>query len=363
MELAANLSHHVPVTFISFRALYPRWCYPGGDLNDDSTFPSLDIRQMNVQRTLDWYNPLGWMLTALRIRSDVVHFQYWSLPLAPVYAVMSLVLRWRRVKVVVTIHNVRSHESGALYTFATKQLCRLADRCIVHVDCNAQTAITALGIHPANIRRISMGVMTYLNAQQVDRQTARARLHLPQTAPLVLCFGAIRPYKGIDVLLCAFRQLVHRVPDAILLIAGKPWINWEPYRRMIETYGLQQHVRTFLEYINTSDVSYFFHATDVIVLPYTHFDAQSAVGTAALAFAKPMVVSDVGALPELVKHARWRVPPGDSKALSSALADLLTNQDLRKQASHDAEAIASTMSWDRIAEQTVDLYRDASISQ
>ena len=104
--------------------------------------------------------------------------------------------------------------------------------------------------------------------------------------------------------------------------------------------------------------SHRFLAADLVVLPYTHFDAQSGVGAIALAFAKPMIVTTVGALPELVRDPRCRVPPGDINTLADRIVQMLTEKDFRQQATSDSVAIAKSLSWDKIAKETILLYRE-----
>jgi glycosyltransferase involved in cell wall biosynthesis len=356
LELARSVAKSVPVEFISFRFMYPRFLYPGGDLRDDETFPAVESPRLNIQRVLTWYNPLGWIMTAVRIKSDVVHVQHWSLPLVPVLLVILLVLRTRRLPVVLTIHNVLPHERGRLHAWGTRLLCHLADACILHSEENVQMAETYLRVPKNKIECIAHGVLSFFNDGGGNRHEARKRLGIPGDVPVVLCFGAVRSYKGIDVLLRSFSTVLRRLPHAILVVAGQLWVDWAPYRELIEQEGIDESVRTFLKYIDSADVKHFFLASDLAVLPYTHFDAQSGVGMAALAFATPMIVTTVGALPELVKDPRCRVPPNDVESLAERIVMGLTDEGFRRDATADAEEIAKTSSWDCIAQETVALY-------
>jgi glycosyltransferase involved in cell wall biosynthesis len=358
MELARNVSARLPVEFLSFRSMYPRWLYPGGDLRDDPTFPDLEVKGLTIKRVLDWYNPLGWVLAAARIRTEIVHLQHWSLPLAPVLLSMLGVLKGRRIGTVVTLHNVQDHGRGLFYSWATRLICRLADRCVVHSEQNARTAVEALGVPPEKIRRIRLGVHSFYSDGQGDPLLARQRLGLPRHAPVALFFGAIRPYKGLGVLLEAFSQVQARLPEAVLVIAGKLWMDWAPYERLVARVNGGKNVKTFLHYVETSQVKYFFEAADLVVLPYTHFDAQSAVGATALAFSKPMIVSNVGALPELVKDPRCVVAPDDADALGERLLSALMDEDFMEKAAADAAEKGREHSWEEIAEDTVGLYRE-----
>ena len=97
-------------------------------------------------------------------------------------------------------------------------------------------------------------------------------------------------------------------------------------------------------------------ASDAVLLPYHHFDSQSGVGTTAVAFEKPMIVSDTGGLPDLVADRRWVVRPGDPAALAAAMADCLQTPGALDRLAADAAAIRRTLSWSHIAKKTRAVY-------
>jgi glycosyltransferase involved in cell wall biosynthesis len=357
LDLALSVSCRAPVEFVTFKSLYPRFLYPGGELKDDATFPAIAGPGLTVRRSLTWYNPAGWLIEGVRIRADVLHAQHWSLPLAPIYFTVLLLAKLRGVKVVLTLHNVRSHERSRLYGWTTRALCRLADRCVVHSEPNYRVALRELRLPENKLRRIRAGVPRFLNDGPEDRAAARQALGLPADGPVVLCFGAIRPYKGIDVLLRAFARAVSEVPSATLLVAGQSWGGWKPLQDLADRLGVAGCMRTHLKYIPTDKVKTYFHAADLCVLPYTHFDGQSGAGLAAMAFGKPMIVSDVGGLPELVSDPRCVVPPNDADALAGRIAECLKDPHRLARMRDDAAELARSFSWDRIAEESVALYK------
>jgi glycosyltransferase involved in cell wall biosynthesis len=187
---------------------------------------------------------------------------------------------------------------------------------------------------------------------------ARQTLGVPLDAPTALFFGSIRPYKGLDVLLRAFAKVRDRVPNAQLIIAGRPWENFDAYQRIIEEFGLSDRVRIFLGYIPTEEVKLYFSAADLVVLPYRSFAAQSGVGLTAAAFGKPVVVSRVGGLPDLQGDARWVVEPNDPSSLADAMALALENREELERQSAAARRRCEEMSWEDIAERTLAVYRD-----
>ena len=346
----------VEVEFIDFISLYPPRLYPGGDpldrIADRPTF-----QRAHLRRLLAWYNPISWLWAGLTLRGAVVHAQWWSFILAPVYLTVLALARLRGRKVVLTLHNVRPHEGGAWQRWLYRSVFRLAHHFIVHSQRNAET-LTA--IYPAAAGRVGIiphGLLSVREMRDLSKQEARRQLGLALDRPVILFFGNIRPYKGLDVLLQAFRRVLDQGQEATLVIAGQPWDDFAPYRRLIEQSALDGHVRTWLEYVPEERVEAFFAAADLAVFPYTHFDSQSGAATLALSFGVPILVSDVGALPELVDDPRAVVPANDPVALADGIRAILTDDALRNKLATDARRIASQLDWGTIAQRTAELYR------
>ena len=172
--------------------------------------------------------------------------------------------------------------------------------------------------------------------------------------PVVLYFGVVREYKGVDVLLEAMRH----VPDAELWVVGRPLgVSMERLRRLAPA----GRVRFVDRYVSDAELPAFFRRADVVALPHRSVD-MSGVLFVGLAFGKAMVMSDVGGFSELAgEHGAGRlVPPGDPEALGTALAELLGDRaERRALEERAASAAAGPYSWDRIAERTLDVYREA----
>jgi glycosyltransferase involved in cell wall biosynthesis len=356
-ELALSVSRLVPVEFVSFKAIYPRFLYPGGDTTDE-TAPLPAAERLTVRRSLAWYNPLGWAAEGLRVRADVIHAQHWSLPLVPVYWTVLALAKRRGARVVLTIHNTAPHANSRAFVPALRALCRLADCCILHSEHCRRQAVEQLGVPPQKARLIRPGVGPAPPGAGADKAAARRRLGLPADAPVVLCFGAIRPYKGVDVLLRAFARALDAMSEARLVIAGKPWVDWRTYQGLIDELGIGGRVHAFPRFIPQAEVPGFFAAADVVALPYTRFDSQSGVGMEALGYGKPLIVTGLGGLAELVSDARFVVPPGDAEALADRLALCLREPAVRELMRAEAAERARDFSWDRAAAQTVSLYKE-----
>lgn len=342
------------VDVIGFSSIYPRFAYPGGEPNEAAAqTPAFD--GVCVRNMLSWYNPISWLRGGFAIKADVVHAQWWSYALAPVYVTVLGLARLRGKRVVLTVHNVEPHEGGIMKRALNRAVFRFGQAFIVHSEQNRQTLQRMLGGDASRISVLPHGVLDTPRTG-MSRAAARMRLGVPGDAKMLLYFGHIRPYKGVDVLLRAFADVVRAEPAAMLVIAGKPWGDWTRYGRLIDELGIAGSVRLHLDFVPTPEIESYFVATDAVVLPYTHFDAQTGVGTRALPFGRPLIVSDTGGLPELVIDRAMVVPPGDPAALARVIARVLGDAALRERLSADSLVVAKTLGWARIAAQTIAVY-------
>lgn len=351
---ALNSLPDTDIEFIGFRSLYPRRLYPGGEIVD-RTARALDLLGVRVRTLLSWYNPISWVWAGLTCRGRVVHAQWWSYILAPIYIVLLSLAKLRGRRVVLTLHNVTPHETASWRRLMNRLVLWLPDRFIVHTEQNKERLLASLRRDRCRVSVIPHGTLRVPRTGLTQDQ-ARAKLGLVPGCRAVLFFGHIRPYKGLDTLLRAFRLVCDRVEGAFLVVAGVPWADSEPLDRLVGELGLEGRVLMSLEFVPEEDVEAFFVASDLVVLPYTHFDAQSGVGTLALFFEKPLVVTEVGGLPELAGDARAIVPPGDAETLARAIVQVLEDAELRAKLRDESRRRARRFEWERVAASTRELY-------
>ena len=286
----------------------------------------------------------------LRLRrrggADVVHYQWLTLEALDAF------LLSRSAPTVFTSHNVLRRGEGRLRELAARLVARRTDALIAHTRAGARQLSERFGADPARVRVIPHGAFDYLT-RQAHEQPLPAELASVE-GPVILWFGVLRPYKGVDVLLEAFKGL----EGAELWIVGRPWMPFEPLARVAaEAPGTVRFVDRF---VTDPEIPAFFRRADVVVLPYRRID-QSGVLYTALAFGKAMVLSDVGGFSEIGNdHGAARlVPPEDPPALRRALAELVADPAERERlGARAAEAAAGHFSWDRIARSTLALYEE-----
>jgi glycosyltransferase involved in cell wall biosynthesis len=342
----------VRLFFYSFSSLYPAWLHPSKETLEDPTFKKIDARHLTISTLLTWYNPLSWIRAGMNLKTDIFHAQWWSLPTLPALISMICLAKLKKIPVVVTVHNVMPHEAPVLFDWASRLIFHFSDHLIVHTEHNKNTLIHKYQIHSNRISVIPHGPLTVF---KTGGQNFRQQWQISEKEKIILFFGNIRRYKGLDILVHAFSQ-VKETLSARLVIAGSPWEPWDRYEALIRQLGVTDDVIKLIGYVPSDQVGSLFSAADLVVLPYTHFDSQSGVGAAAIAFHVPMIVTDTGGLPDLVMDPECVVPCSDSNLLAEKIVTVLSNEALQKKLKNDAREIEKMMSWERIADQTLSLY-------
>ncbi len=278
--------------------------------------------------------------------ADVVHFQWLALQ-----AVDRFLLPRRPT--VLTAHDLLPREPRPGQVRAQRRLYDAVDAVIAHSEYGRRQLIDRLGVDAAKVRVIHHGAFDYLT--RVAGQLP-AELGSP-TGLVVLFFGLLRPYKGVEVLLDAWRALPELGDDPELWIVGRPRMAIEPL-----VASAPRDVKWVTRFVSDPELAAGFRRADVVVLPYLETERLdfSGVLATALAFGKPAVITDVGGFRELAGAGAARlVAPGDADALAGALCALLSDPDARERLAQGARAAAAgPYSWSATAEQTLALYRD-----
>ena len=270
--LVGELSKIVKINFLGFNHIYPSFLY-AGKLFDYSA-PRLEEHvNLKIKNVLNWYNPIGWIIEAFRIKTKVIHAQWWSYPLAPIYLVILGINKLRGKKIIITAHNIKPHERDFFKNFLHKSVFLLGHEFIVHTKQNKDELLKIINNRPIHI--IPHGLITYPQAG-ISSTLARVQLGISEKDFVLLCFGHIRPYKGLDVAIRALSRIEDK--NIKLLIAGKSWEDWTKYEQLIDRYQLKDRIILKIGYIDTNETESIFKASNLVLLPYKHFDAQSGIG-------------------------------------------------------------------------------------
>ncbi len=277
--------------------------------------------------------------------ADVVHFQWLTVPALDRHLLPKLRPR------VMTAHYILPPRPSRRQVASARRTFDRMDAVVAHSEHSAARLRDEVGLDSAKVHVIPHGAFDYLT-------------HLPEEKPLpeelsgaegpvILSFGLLRPYKGIENLLEAFR----RVEGAELWIVGNPRMEVGPLHELAAEAG--GRVRFVTRFVEDAEIPAIFRRADLIALPY--LDAEhSGVLYTGLAFGKPLLLSAVGGFPEVAAAGAARlVPPGDTAALAAALAELVEDEGARAElAAAAGRAAAGPFSWDESARLTLDLYHE-----
>jgi glycosyltransferase involved in cell wall biosynthesis len=275
--------------------------------------------------------------------ADIVHFQW-----LPVQHLDGYLLP-DGPPLVLTAHDVLPREPRRGQLAAQRRLYDRFDAIVVHSEHGRTRLVAELGVEGDRVHVIPHGVLTHLAQRPAGVPPPAPPFQTEKT--VVLMFGLMRPYKGIDILLDAWRG-TPPLADAELWIAGMP---------RMDISALQADppvgVRFVPRFIGDDELPAYFERADLVVLPYLQAD-QSGVLFTALAFGKPLLLSDVGGFPEVRSTGAARiVPAGDACALGRALRELLADSEARTVMAARARAAAEgRYSWDTVARTHLDLY-------
>jgi len=286
---------------------------------------------------------------------DIFHVHQTKLPFMEYWLLRDF--QRRGIRIVHTVHDVQLPETRVRSPYL-KRIYRMADGLIFHAEENRRRCLEDFcrGEHP-NTRIIPHGDYGFL-ATPMERQDARARLGIGD-GPLLLFFGYIRRYKGLDVLLNAMPAIRSAVPGAQLMVAGKDVEGGGKYVAQCVRLGLRDAVHLRLEYIPLEDIATLFSACDIVVLPYREL-TQSGVVQLAHAYGRAVVATAVGGLPEVLKDevSGRLVPPESPEALAQAVIDVLREPGRADRMGAEGRARAEQhFRWDDIAAQSFELYR------
>jgi glycosyltransferase involved in cell wall biosynthesis len=346
--LVQELAKIIPVHFLGFNHIYPKFLYPG-KMRDESAAPLREHDQLRIRNVLNWYNPIGWVIEAFRIKTPIVHAQWWSYPLAFLYIIILGICKLRGKKIVLTVHNVLPHEKNPIKILFNKSVFFLGDEYIVHTQTNKEELQALVKNKPIHV--IKHGLIKN-PLKGISRDQARSLLKVAPDDKILLCFGHIRDYKGLDIALQSLALI--KDPTVKLFVAGKCWEDWDKYAKLIEGLNLKGRVILKIGFIATNEIEQIFRASDIILLPYKHFNSQSGVGALILPFHIPLIVSDTGGLRDYVRDPRCVTRPGDHKELAQKVTQVLQDKTLRQKLADDCFQVEKELSWDTIAKQTVE---------
>lgn len=287
-------------SIVSFSLQYPAILFPGKTQYSSDPPPS----NLQIHSWINSINPLNWLVVGNRIKNmkpDIIVVRYWIPFMGPALGtILRRVKRNKHTKIICIADNVIPHEHRPGDRNFTRYFLKVCDGFITMSDKVLKDLSRFNKIKPAVVVQHPL-YDTFGN--KVEKKLAKEHLRLNQDDKLILFFGFIRKYKGLDLLLKAMNDPTIRANNIKLLVAGEFYEDENFYLSLINENNLQEQVILRDQFIPDSEVKYYLSAADCVVQPYRNA-TQSGVTPLAYHFEKPMIVTNVGGLPALVPHEK-----------------------------------------------------------
>jgi glycosyltransferase involved in cell wall biosynthesis len=285
------------------------------------------------------------------------HYQVFNV-LKPELVVITLAKLFRR-KIVLTVHDVNSLSGPVTWkSKITGWVYQRADRIIVH-NMVSRRELESLGVPSAKICVIAHG--NYLDSMREMGSPTEARraLGIGELAKVVLFFGQIKDAKGLDLLIEALPEVAREVPEVVLIIAGRPLkTKFASYEALIDKLGVRARCRLHIGYVPDDEVAVYHAAADLVALPYRRI-YQSGVLMMAMTYGRPVVVSDLPGMTEIVTNGvnGYVFAQGSKDALARTLISALRDApESQRVAARASEYIRKYHNWNRIGRETAELF-------
>jgi glycosyltransferase involved in cell wall biosynthesis len=306
---------------ISYSLQYPNFLFPGStQYHVNGTAP----KNITIHTLINSVNPLSWFKTASFIKKqkpDFIIFRFWIPFMGPALGTIARLVKKQNIKVLAITDNVIPHEKR----LGDKQLASYFIKgCDAFVTMSKAVMNDLEKFTNTSHKKYLLHPLYTAFGDKIPKQQARLKLNLKQDDRVILFFGLIRKYKGLDLLIEAF-SLLKANPHNKLLIAGEFYEDKQPYFDLISKYKLEEQIMLLNQFIPNDDVKYYFSAADIVALPYRSA-TQSGVTQVSFHFEVPTLVTNVGGLGEIIPHnvAGYVVEP-NPQAIGSSLEDYFEN--------------------------------------
>jgi D-inositol-3-phosphate glycosyltransferase len=284
---------------LTFTLQYPGFLFPGKTQYSDSPAPE----GIQIKRMVNSINPISWLKAGKYIKSqapDILIFKFWLPFMGPCFGTIARLAKSNKTKVVCILDNVIPHEKRAGDGLLTKYFLKPVDAFIAMSD----SVLKDLGVfNQRKPRKLSPHPLFDNFGEAISKKEACKRLGISPEGEYLLFFGFIRDYKGLDLLLKAFADEKISHLGLKLIVAGEFYSSPEPYLQLIKDLNLEEKIILKTDFIPDEEVVNYFCAASLVVQPYKNA-TQSGVTQIAYHFEKPMVVTNVGGLPELVPNGK-----------------------------------------------------------
>lgn len=348
-SLYLELAKENDIKAFTFTRQYPKILFPG---KTQYVSESDTNRNINVERTLDSINPFSYYKTAreiVKFKPDLVLISHWMPFFAPAFGKIAGILRKNGIKVIAVLHNVIAHEKRSGDEALTKYF---FNRCDGFVILNNASEKDLLELKPDAKYIIHSHPLYDHYGEKISVSDARAKLNIPADKKVILFFGFIRDYKGLDILIESMNDLND---DYLLLIAGEVYGDFKKYDEQIDKLNIRSRLNLQVKYIPETEIPLYFSASDVCVLSYRTATQSGIVGI-SYHFELPVIVTNTGGLAEMVEENKTGliVEKTNPQNISSALKKYFSGGLKEKFIPHIKE-YKSHHSWKAFADSIIQL--------
>ena len=348
-----ELAKKYDVTMISFKMQYPKFLFK----KEQKDYTNDSFAVENTQFLLNTANPFNIISVANKIKKmkpDMVLIPWWHPYFAPCFRILEFCLK-RTTKILFVCHNVFPHERFPMDRQLSQMVLKRGDAFVVQSQMDEQDllmvkkkAVHKLTPHP-----------TYnaFKMQGMTKEQARKILDISENEKVMLFFGFVREYKGLKHIINAMPAIISEIGNIKLLIVGDFGSDREQYMRLIEENDVKDHIEIVEGYIPDKEVEKYFAACDLVTLPYESA-TQSGIVQIAYGFDKPVIVTNVGGLPDVVTDGKtgYVVEPQNANELADAVIKYYS-ENKEEEFSKNVQAEAYKYSWDRMVEVIEKLWR------
>lgn len=287
----------------------------------------------------------------------LLHLHFFNV--SPLGLMNVLLAKFAGRKIVITTHDVEAFVSRLEVPFMSRMAYRLSHQIIAHNQVSRDEVVRCTGVPEQKVAVIASGNYLHVAGHSPSLEDARNRLGIPLSAKVLLFFGQIKQVKRLDLLLDAMPAVIERHPDAMLLIAGRPWkTDFSSYQAQIDRLGIGDSCMSHIRFIGDDELPYYYAAADLVVLPYGRI-YQSAVVLMAMSFGKAVLVSDLPGMTEIVTDGvnGYVFKEGQLSDLVEKLNFALDNKaGLQSVAEQGLQHMRDNYDWNKIGYQTAQIY-------
>lgn len=296
----ALLNRSFETKIVSFYYQYPSLLFPGKTQYSNSKAPE----NLIIKSLISSINPFSWIRTANYIKKespDYIIIQFWIPFMAPsLGSIARLIRRNHTAKIIAIMHNVIPHERSVFDKMLTKYF---INACHGFICLSESVAVQLRKLTNKSLIKTIPHPIYNIFGEKITKAEARNFLNLNQNEKIILFFGIIRKYKGLELLLKAMSEEKIKKLNIKLLVAGEFYEDKSQYLELIDKLNIKDNIIFIDKYIPNDEVKYYFCAADLVVQPYLSA-TQSGVTQIAYNFEKPVLVTNVGSLAEFVKHQK-----------------------------------------------------------